>query len=68
MNQDGDQKMPTTFFLNNMTYSIKKMTLAKLYPKFSHIDTTAYTKLRHFHTIINQVFDMMIIKSAWFDK
>ena len=37
------KKMPTTFFLNNMTYFIKKMTLAKIYPKFSHIDTTAYT-------------------------
>ena len=37
------KKMPTTFFLNNMTYFIKKMTLAKIYPKISHIDTTAYT-------------------------
>ena len=37
------KKMPTTFFLNNMTYFIKKMTLAKIYPKFSHIDTSAYT-------------------------
>ena len=40
------KKMPTTFFLNNMTYFIKKMTLAKIYPKFSHIDTTAYTILQ----------------------
>ena len=39
------KKMLTTFFLNNMTYFIKKMTLARIYPKFSHIDTTAYTNM-----------------------
>ena len=30
-------------FLNTMTYFIKKITLAKIYQFFSHIDTTAYT-------------------------
>ena len=34
------KKMPTTFFLNNMTYFIKKITLAKIDQNFLHIDTT----------------------------